>query len=185
VIIRGHAFIQNLRRGHYKLGVEARNHHHLRLAAAFDELISIIYVYIASLGPETSLSNHNATAPESLIRQDKLVKFADKYRIEHPDGFVDFRLDSTDALSDRRTGDVEQELRKRPDKSGPKVRTQDKGGDDDGIGDLFFGGKHMTGPGGCTSGFGVWKSGQGGGYSTAGHCGTGTWTVNGNSSSNV
>jgi transposase-like protein len=36
-VIRGHAFVQNLRRGHYELGVEAR-HHRLRVAAAFDEL---------------------------------------------------------------------------------------------------------------------------------------------------
>ena len=40
-VIRGHAFIQNLRRGHYELGVEAR-HERLRLAAAFDELTSAI-----------------------------------------------------------------------------------------------------------------------------------------------
>jgi transposase-like protein len=40
-VIRGHAFIQNLRRGHYELGVEAR-HERLRLAAAFDELITAI-----------------------------------------------------------------------------------------------------------------------------------------------
>ena len=37
VIIRGHAFMQNLRRGHYALGVDASNQH-LRVAAAFDEL---------------------------------------------------------------------------------------------------------------------------------------------------
>jgi IS6 family transposase len=37
VVIRGHAFIQNLRRGHYELGTEAR-HDQLRVAAAFDEL---------------------------------------------------------------------------------------------------------------------------------------------------
>ena len=36
VVIRGHAFIQNLRRGHYELGVEAR-HDRLRVAAAFDD----------------------------------------------------------------------------------------------------------------------------------------------------
>ena len=36
VVIRGHAFIQNLRRGHYKLGVDARPG--LTIAAAFDEL---------------------------------------------------------------------------------------------------------------------------------------------------
>jgi IS6 family transposase len=41
VVIRGHAFVQNLRRGHYELGVEAR-HHRLRTAAAFDELITAI-----------------------------------------------------------------------------------------------------------------------------------------------
>jgi transposase-like protein len=40
-VIRGHAFIQNLRRGHYELGVEAR-HERLRLAAAFDELAEAI-----------------------------------------------------------------------------------------------------------------------------------------------
>lgn len=40
-VIRGHAFIQNLRRGHYELGVESR-HERLRLAAAFDELTAAI-----------------------------------------------------------------------------------------------------------------------------------------------
>ncbi len=41
VVIRGHAFIQNLRRGHYELGVNARNQH-LRVAAAFNELAEAI-----------------------------------------------------------------------------------------------------------------------------------------------
>jgi IS6 family transposase len=41
VVIRGHAFIQNLRRGHYELGVEAR-HERLRVAAAFGELAEAI-----------------------------------------------------------------------------------------------------------------------------------------------
>ena len=41
VIIRGHAFIQNLRRGHYELGVEARADH-LRVATAFGELATSI-----------------------------------------------------------------------------------------------------------------------------------------------
>jgi len=41
VVIRGHAFIQNLRRGHYELGLEARSCH-LRVAAAFDELAAVI-----------------------------------------------------------------------------------------------------------------------------------------------
>ena len=41
VAIRGHEFLQNLRRGHYELGVEAR-HERLRVAAAFDELTAAI-----------------------------------------------------------------------------------------------------------------------------------------------
>ena len=41
VVIGGHAFIQNLRRGHYELGVNARSKH-LRIAAAFDELAEAI-----------------------------------------------------------------------------------------------------------------------------------------------
>ena len=40
-VIRGHAFVQNVRRGHYELGVEAR-HVRLRVAAAFDELAEAI-----------------------------------------------------------------------------------------------------------------------------------------------
>jgi len=40
-VIRGHAFVQNLRRGHYELGVEARRER-LRVAAAFDELAEAI-----------------------------------------------------------------------------------------------------------------------------------------------
>lgn len=36
VVIRGHAVVQNLRRGHYELGVEAPPM--FRLATAFDEL---------------------------------------------------------------------------------------------------------------------------------------------------
>ena len=41
VVICGHAFIQNLRRGHYELGIDARCER-LRLAAAFDELAEAI-----------------------------------------------------------------------------------------------------------------------------------------------
>jgi hypothetical protein len=40
IVIRGHAFIQNLRRGHYELGREAD--HHQRIAAAFAELANTI-----------------------------------------------------------------------------------------------------------------------------------------------
>lgn len=41
VVIRGHAFIQNLHRGHYELGVETRSCH-LRVAATFAELAEAI-----------------------------------------------------------------------------------------------------------------------------------------------
>ena len=40
IAIRGHAFIQNLRRGHYELGMDARPG--LTLAAAFDELALVV-----------------------------------------------------------------------------------------------------------------------------------------------
>jgi transposase-like protein len=40
VVIAGHAFLQNLRRGHYDLGVDA--HPALRVAAAFTELVQAI-----------------------------------------------------------------------------------------------------------------------------------------------
>ena len=40
VVIRGHAFIQNLRRGHYELAVDAEPL--FRLATAFDELTPTI-----------------------------------------------------------------------------------------------------------------------------------------------
>ena len=39
-VIRGHALIQNSRRGHYELGSEARSHH--RLIEAFNELAEVI-----------------------------------------------------------------------------------------------------------------------------------------------
>jgi transposase-like protein len=41
IVIRGHAFIQNARRSYYELGVQAR-HERLRVAAAFDELTTLI-----------------------------------------------------------------------------------------------------------------------------------------------
>jgi len=41
VVIRGHAFVQNLRRGHYELGIDVPCRQ-LRLAAAFDELADMI-----------------------------------------------------------------------------------------------------------------------------------------------
>ena len=41
VVIRGHAFVQNLRRGHYELGTDTTNHH-LTITKAFDELVDLI-----------------------------------------------------------------------------------------------------------------------------------------------
>jgi IS6 family transposase len=41
VVIRGHAFIQNIRRGHYELGVDARRDQ-LRIAAVFEEVTTSI-----------------------------------------------------------------------------------------------------------------------------------------------
>jgi hypothetical protein len=41
VIIKGHAFMPNLRRGHCELGAEAR-HRHFRVTVAFDELATAI-----------------------------------------------------------------------------------------------------------------------------------------------
>jgi transposase, IS6 family len=40
VVIAGHAFVQNLRRGHYELAVEAPTNR--RVAVAFDELVVAI-----------------------------------------------------------------------------------------------------------------------------------------------
>jgi hypothetical protein len=40
VVIAGHAFVQNLRRGHYELGTEAPSA--MRVAAAFTELAEAI-----------------------------------------------------------------------------------------------------------------------------------------------
>ncbi len=40
VIMRGHALLQNLRRGHYELGLDTR--HHQRIATAFTELARTI-----------------------------------------------------------------------------------------------------------------------------------------------
>ncbi len=40
VVIRGHAFMQNLRRGHYELGIHALPG--LTVAAAFDELARVV-----------------------------------------------------------------------------------------------------------------------------------------------
>jgi hypothetical protein len=41
IVIRGHAFTQNVTRGHYELGIDAQSER-LRLAAAFDQLAEMI-----------------------------------------------------------------------------------------------------------------------------------------------
>lgn len=41
-VIRGHVFIQNVRCGHYALGVDTAHHRYLRVSAAFDELAGAI-----------------------------------------------------------------------------------------------------------------------------------------------
>ena len=68
VIIRGHACMQNLRRGHYALGIDARSRH-LLVAAAFDELAQAICSYPAT-APASSHdpSLTNATAPINALR---------------------------------------------------------------------------------------------------------------------
>ena len=40
IVIAGHAFVQNVRRGHYELGVEASANR--RVVVAFDELVLAI-----------------------------------------------------------------------------------------------------------------------------------------------
>jgi hypothetical protein len=40
VVMRGHAFVQNVRRGHYEPGIDARFHR--RVAAAFTELARVM-----------------------------------------------------------------------------------------------------------------------------------------------
>ena len=40
VIMRGHALMQNIRRGHYELGLDARSHR--RIESAFTELAQTI-----------------------------------------------------------------------------------------------------------------------------------------------
>ena len=39
-VARGHAFVQNLRRGHYELGLEHQPHERIRIA--FDELAATL-----------------------------------------------------------------------------------------------------------------------------------------------
>jgi len=62
IVIRGHAFVQNVRRGHYELGVEAENKC-LRLAAAFDELAAAIWPNPDTNPASRASRSINATVP--------------------------------------------------------------------------------------------------------------------------
>ena len=64
VVIRGHAFIQNLRRGHYELGVGARPG--LTLAAAFDELVQLVWT--------ANLTGTIEPVPEDQSMQHSLIR---------------------------------------------------------------------------------------------------------------
>jgi transposase, IS6 family len=55
VIMRGHAFMQNLRRGHYELGGDARSH--WRIAAAFTELARVIGTGNGTAAPSCTASS--------------------------------------------------------------------------------------------------------------------------------
>ena len=68
VVIRGHALLQNIRRGHYALRVDARNRH-LRVPAAFDELAGTIHRRLEpkNAGPRYAIEQCNR-AHQSLFR---------------------------------------------------------------------------------------------------------------------
>ena len=61
VVIQGHAFVQNLRRGHYELGIDAAPV--FRLATAFDELQLAIDVILSPPTIPHALRSPNATVP--------------------------------------------------------------------------------------------------------------------------
>ena len=62
VIMRGHALMQNIRRGHYELGIDARPHR--RIEPAFTELARTIWISLkTSGGPERVTTALNATVP--------------------------------------------------------------------------------------------------------------------------
>src|SRR5664280_1715114 len=68
VVIRGHAFIQNLRRGHYELGVDVRPG--LTLTAAFDELAQVIgAAYLNGAGEHVHVIHQRNSAGQSNFRR--------------------------------------------------------------------------------------------------------------------
>jgi hypothetical protein len=78
VICAGHAFVQNLRRGHRQLGVDVPANQ--RVAAAFTDLARAICEMTA--WPRRATSNDNATAPTSVTSgcNGKRAKSSDSSR---------------------------------------------------------------------------------------------------------
>ena len=62
VIVRSHAVMQNLRRGHYELGVEVASRH-LRIAAAFDEHNRENLSMRSESNDQKFATHNNATVP--------------------------------------------------------------------------------------------------------------------------
>jgi hypothetical protein len=75
VIIAGHAFVQNVRRGHYELAAEEPANR--RLAAAFGELASASDP-LRNSRRQRALGRRNATAPPVLLVHRDLAPVAEK-----------------------------------------------------------------------------------------------------------
>ncbi len=71
VVIRGHAYVQNLRRGHYELGVEA-DRKHRRLAAACDELALTQHRHTTG-SPRPPIDQRNSAALPAHFRSAPLI----------------------------------------------------------------------------------------------------------------
>jgi hypothetical protein len=71
VVIRGHAFMQNLRRGHYELGTHALPG--LTVAAAFDELTPVVTPDQEDAAQRRAPAAINATAPLNATVPDEVV----------------------------------------------------------------------------------------------------------------
>ena len=67
VIIRGHALMQNIRRGHHELGVDSRPHR--RVATAFNELARTILTHVHCIEILHKPVQLNATVPLGLCRR--------------------------------------------------------------------------------------------------------------------
>jgi IS6 family transposase len=70
VLAAGHAFVQNLRRGHYDIAAETPGRHRLRVA--FDNLTLTTSHHGTMTTLRRTHGRHNTTAPEEVDRQDRL-----------------------------------------------------------------------------------------------------------------